>query len=402
MHLKQIYVKNFRNYTEATVNFSTGINILIGENAQGKTSLLEAIYVLALARSHRTHFEREMLRWGSEKAYISGEVVNRYGNLPLTIQFDKQEKIAKANQLKCERLSQYIGKLNVVLFAPEDLDLVKGQPQNRRQFIDRELSQMSPLYLNYLLNYQHLLKQRNTYLKQLQKKEATDRLYLEILSEQLASLAAKIIKIRVQFICQLNNWAKPMHQAISREAEQLNLKYETSIGLPEALLNQAPTASLAGLTEADRMQNQTIEKDIEAQLLVKFKQLQEREIERGISLIGPHRDDLLVLINEQDVKRYGSQGQQRTCVLSLKLAELECMKAILGEYPILLLDDVLSELDNERQTHLLKAIEKRVQTFLTTTSLQGIHFPDIALATCFEIKQGQVTEKTRHMVQPKE
>ena len=371
MHLKSLYLKDFRNYDQVTMDFDPGINVFIGDNAQGKTNLIEAIYMLSLARSHRTAKEREVIRFGADFARIEGRVAKKNGEIPLSLTMTKKGKIAKLNRLQQERLSDYIGAFNVVLFAPEDLELVKGAPQLRRTFIDRELSQMNPTYLYDSSNYQHLLKQRNTYLKQLQRREAHDKLYLNVLTEQLVDFASRMMVQRFQFIQKLEAYAKPIHAQLSMDKETLTLAYQASLTVDEtSTVDQLKTG-----------------------LMDKFQSIQEREIEVGSTQIGPQRDDLKLMINDKVVQQYGSQGQQRTTVLSLKLAEIECMHETLGEYPILLLDDVLSELDDQRQTHLLKTIEKKVQTFLTTTSMEGIQADKIDDPDLFTIKAGQVELK---------
>lgn len=368
MKLDHLSLSNFRNYTEESVDFSPGINVFIGENAEGKTSLLEAIYMLSLARSHRTSNEKEMIRWQTDAAYVSGRLTNKTSEIPLSIRLTKNGKIAKVNHLEQKRLSDFVGHLNVVLFAPEDLDLVKGSPQLRRKFIDRELGQMNPVYLYESVNYQRMMKQRNAYLKQLIQREATDKVYLEILTEQLATSAVQIIQHRQKFTQQLEKWAQPIHHRVSHGKEELTLHYRSPVDL------------------SDTPDDETLYQ----RLMDKIANAKESELQRGITLVGPHRDDLTFKVNGRNVQKYGSQGQQRTTVLSMKLAEIECMKAITGDYPILLLDDVLSELDNERQTHLLKSIEKKIQTFLTTTSLDGIQKNYIDEPRIYQISDGQI------------
>lgn len=368
MILTEITLRQFRNYEALTLAFSSGINVFLGENAQGKTNLMEAIYALSMARSPRTANEKEMIRWQEDGAVLSGKIQRRNGDFPLELQFTKKGKMAKVNHLEQKRLSEYVGKLNVVLFAPEDLDLVKGSPSNRRKFLDMELGQMSQVYLFDLVQYQRLLKQRNTYLKQLLTRQAKDVVYLEVLTEQLAIQAASIIKARITFVEQLEKWADPLHHQISNGKEHLRIRYKSTIDYKKT-----------------DNKDQLYEK-----LLAEQKRVGEREREQGVTLFGPHRDDLVFYVNDKNVHQFGSQGQQRTTVLSMKLAEIECMNEVLGEYPILLLDDVLSELDDDRQTHLLKTIEKKVQTFLTTTSLDGIKRNKIEEPTIFHIEKGSV------------
>lgn len=371
MQLNDIQLNDFRNYEALSVSFSPGINVFIGENAQGKTSLLEAIYMLSLARSHRTSNEKDTIRWQADFARIEGKVSTKTNpHLPLALMITKSGKRAKVNHLNQNRMSDYIGKLNVVLFAPEDLELIKGAPQLRRKFIDMELGQMSPKYLYESVQYNRLLKQRNAYLKRLLYKETQDQIYLDILTEQLATSATNVIYQRLRFVAQLESWAKPIHANISHGLEDLSLTYKGPI----------------------EVKLEMTEEEIYQQLMAKFKERKEHELTRGVTLVGPHRDDLIFKVNGRDVQKFGSQGQQRTTVLSMKLAEIECMHEILGEYPILLLDDVLSELDNERQTHLLKSIQTKVQTFLTTTSLDGIQSDLIQEPRVFNIDGGEIAE----------
>lgn len=371
MILSEITLRNFRNYEDLTLKFSPGINIFLGENAQGKTNLMEAIYALSMARSPRTANEKEMIRWQEERAYLSGKVERRAGDYPLELQFTKKGKIAKVNHMEQKKLSEYVGRLNVILFAPEDLDLVKGPPTNRRKFLDMELGQMDQVYLYELVQYQRLLKQRNLYLKQLLMKRSSDLVYLQVLTEQLATQAASIVKARLNFIRQLEKWADQLHYQISNNKENLAIRYKSAIDYRD-----------------DEDKESLYEK-----LLIEQSRVSNREKEQGMTLFGPHRDDLIFYVNGKNVHQFGSQGQQRTTVLSMKLAEIECMNEVLGEYPILLLDDVLSELDETRQTHLLKTIEKKVQTFLTTTSLDGVRRNQIEEPTIYHISKGSVEKE---------
>ncbi|GAJ57016.1 recombination protein F [Geobacillus thermoleovorans B23] len=259
--------------------------------------------------------------------------------------------------------------MNVVMFAPEDLNLVKGSPQVRRRFVDMEIGQVSPVYIHDLSQYQKLLQQRNHYLKMMQARERSDEAVLDVLTEQLVLLAAKITLRRRQFLSLLEQWAMPIHYEISRGAEQLCIRYEPSVDVSEK-------AELSRIVEA---YSET------------FAAMREREVQRGTTLVGPHRDDIAFFVNGKNVQTFGSQGQQRTTALAVKLAELELIFSELGDYPILLLDDVLSELDDFRQTHLLDAIRKKVQTFVTTTSIDGIKHDIIQEAAIYRVHSGSVT-----------
>lgn len=368
MKLTQLNLQSFRNYQEMSLEFTEGVQIFIGENAQGKTNLMESIYALAMTKSHRTSNDKELIGWDSEQTIIKGVVEKRTNTVPLEVQISKKGKVARVNHLEQRRLSSYLGQLNVILFAPENLNLVKGAPSNRRKFIDMELGQMNPVYLYELVEYQKVIKQRNAYLKQLSLSKSTDYIYLEVLTEQVSKLAASILRYRLDFVDKLEQLAIPIHQEISHQTEQFSLKYRSSFPIEESMSKE----------------------ELYQELLVHYEKNQKREIEHRTTLIGPHRDDVIFYINGKEVQTYGSQGQQRSTVLSLKLAEIELMKEMIGEYPILLLDDVLSELDDERQTHLIKAIENKVQTFLTTTSIDGIKQQFINPPKIFEIQGGKV------------
>lgn len=368
MKLLNIKLRNFRNYEETELLFSPHINVLLGENAQGKTNLLEAIYVLALTRSHRTANDKELINWQSSNAQIAAQIEKQNGVLPLELDLGSRGKKAKVNHLEQAKLSSYVGQLNVILFAPEDLQIVKGAPQKRRKFMDMEFGQMSNKYLYNSSQYLKILKQRNKYLKDLHRQTSTDKVYLSVLSDQLAAFGAEIIFQRLQLIKQLEKFAQQIHSEISQGKETLVLDYHTSI----------PVA------------NQVSVEALYQYLQQQYQQIQAKEIMQATTLLGPHRDDLQFLVNDKNVAAFGSQGQQRTTALALKLAEIDLMKEQTNEYPVLLLDDVLSELDDYRQTHLLTAIQDKVQTFLTTTSLSGVQQELLRDPRIFKIKAGQV------------
>lgn len=368
MHLDRLILKNFRNYDELDIAFDDKVNVIIGENAQGKTNLMEAIYCLAFTKSHRTSKERELIQWNKEYAKIEGRVSKKNQSLPLGIIISSKGKKAKLNHLEQSRLSDFIGALNVVMFAPEDLSLVKGPPQIRRRFIDMELGQIQATYIYHLTQYQKILKQRNSYLKQLQRRETTQVTMLEVLTDQLINHAVEILHKRFSFLMLLRKWAAPIHHKISHNLEELEIIYQPTIDINE---------------NDDKEQ-------IKKSFYRKFQDIQEKEIERGTSLAGPHRDDLKFFVNGMDVQTFGSQGQQRTTALSLKLAEIELIFNEIGEYPILLLDDVLSELDDFRQSHLLNTIQGKVQTFVSTTSVDGIDHETLNKAEIFRVANGTV------------
>ncbi|OEH91992.1 DNA replication/repair protein RecF [Bacillus solimangrovi] len=370
MYIKELTLKNYRNYESCHVEFSNKVNVILGENAQGKTNLMEAIYVLAIAKSHRTSKDKELIFWDKEYAKIDGRAEKRNSSVSLQLVISNKGKKAKVNSLEQKKLSSYIGTINIVMFAPEDLNLVKGSPQTRRRFIDMEIGQVMPVYMHHLSLYQKILHQRNHLLKQLQRRERFDKEILSVMTEQFVQQCAEISKRRFQFLKLLQKWAEPIHHGISRGLEKLEIKYKPSV---------------------DVSQEMDLSKMIEV-YEEKFDKIKDKEIERGVTLAGPHRDDMAFFVNGRDVQVYGSQGQQRTTALSLKLAEIELIKQESGEYPILLLDDVLSELDDFRQSHLLNTIQGKVQTFVSTTSVDGIDHQTLKEADTFEVVNGQISK----------
>lgn len=370
MLIKTLNLQNFRNYTQVALQFQPGLTIITGENAQGKTNLLEAIVMLSLAKSHRTHQDQEMIQWDQKQALIETIIQTLHYETPLSLQLSRKGKIAKVNHLDQAKLSHFIGKLNTVLFAPEDMQLIKGAPTLRRRFMDMELGQARPIYLNTLLQYQRVLKQRNLYLKQFGKTSKFDTVYFDILTTQFIELAEKVIGDRVEFIQQLSALASPIHQRLSNERDTLRLVY---------------------MNGSHEYQSLTMEERI-IFLRQQADHVYTREIEQGITLFGPHRDDFVCYVNDRKAQFYGSQGQQRTIVLSLKLAEVELIHQLTGEYPVLLLDDVLSELDDERQHLLMHDIENKVQTFLTTATIKNLNFTRLNQADVFHVANGKITK----------
>lgn len=368
MHIKQLKLNNYRNYKKLDITFNNKINVIIGENAQGKTNLLEAIYLLAFTKSYRTPRDYELIQWNNEFAKLTSLIQKKGNDTPIEMIIFKGGKKVKLNHIEQQKLSNYIGALNIVMFAPEDLTLVKGPPHIRRRFIDMELGQIQPTYIYHLGQYQKVLKQRNHLLKKLQRDKQPDTTFLTVLTEQLVSHAVVILKKRFEFIELLRKWAIPIHLKLSRELETLKIQYNATIDVSE----------------------QEKEEKIEEKYIEKFNSIKQNEIDRGVTLIGPHRDDLTFFINNKDVKLFGSQGQQRTTALSIKLAEIDLIYNETGEYPILLLDDVLSELDDYRQTHLLNTIQGKVQTFVSTTSIDGIDHETIKKADVFTVIEGTV------------
>ena len=361
MKIYSIELKNFRNYAHCSVEFDPFINILIGQNAQVKTNLLEAIYILSMSKSFKTKIIDELIYFDEDFAKIHGKIMNNQKNLDLEIVLSKLGKKAFINHNEIKKTSDYVGYLNVVLFVPEDLMLIKGSPKLRRRLIDMELSKISPIYMYEFNKYQKLLKERNKYLKLLNEKHLKADDYLEVLSEQMAQLQVQLLKKRIEFVALLNDIAMKMYDYIAGHKEILTIQYKTYY------------------------------KDMSYEGILKdYQKHYQKDIDLKKTNHGIHKDDLWICLNDQDALTYASQGQQRSIVLAMKIALLELVKKEIGEYPILLLDDVLSELDDVRKTKLLNLIDGKVQTFITSTNIDGIHHQVIDKAKKIVIENGCV------------
>jgi len=371
MYINHLHLKNYRNYQELNIDLSKQVNIFLGNNAQGKTNILEAIHFLALAKSHRTSKEKELVQWGQSFSVIKGLFKTDRKELNLEMQFTQKGKKAKINNLEKRKLSEYVGIINVILFGPEDLNLVKGSPINRRRFMDMEISQISTSYIYNLSQYNKIVIQRNNLLKDFNIDNKNKEELLEIWDDQLVVYGAKIIAKRINFIKKLEQWANEILNHLTEKTEELTIIYKPSF----------------------KLDNKSSESEIIEIYKNSLNNIKKQEIYRGTTLLGPHRDDIQFNINDINAQSYGSQGQQRSIALSLKLAEIELIYDETGEYPILLLDDVLSELDQKRQTHLLNTIENKVQTIITTTNTDGIDEKTLLRASIFRVKNGTVKLK---------
>ncbi|MBP2058902.1 DNA replication and repair protein RecF [Lactobacillus colini] len=372
MYLENLSLKDFRNFSKLEVNFDPYVNVFIGANAQGKTNLLEAVYFLALTRSHRTSSDKELINFEAKSATLQGLVHKSQVEVDLKMRLTPKGKLAWVNRLQQKKLSRYVGQMNAILFSPEDLSLVKGGPAIRRRFMNLEFSQINPEYLYFSNQYQQVLQQKNNYLKQLASHKVYDQVFLDVLSEQLAGIAAEIIYRRFKYVAALNTYAQDAHSNISNGQEDLQVQYHPSI---------------SGLSSDDSVE------EIYQQVIANFKKNKISEIRTGLTLSGPHRDDLIFTINGKNAREFASQGQQRTIALSLKLAEIQLVHQLTSEYPILLLDDVMSELDYKRQTSLLSYIYGKTQTFITTTDLEGISWEKIKSPKIFHLESGNIVKE---------
>ena len=359
MIIESLELKNYRNYRELKLPLHPGSNLLYGDNAQGKTNILEAIYLCAATKSHRGSKDRELIRFEEEEAHIRLNL--RKNDVPYRIDMHLKKDRAKGiavNGVPIRRASELFGTLNVVLFSPEDLSIVKNGPSDRRRFCDMELCQLDRSYVHSLVNYNKALLQRNRLLKDLSFEPELAGT-LEIWDSQLIRYGSELIRAREAFIEMLDPLTSEIHGEITSGKEKMRVSYEKNISVPEY------EAAMKKAGAADRKLKTTT--------------------------VGPHRDDIGFFVNEKDLRKFGSQGQQRTGALSLKLSEIELMKRASGDWPVLLLDDVLSELDTERQRHLLNAIS-RTQTILTSTGMENLMEGHFRIDRKFRIMEGTAEE----------
>ena len=361
MNIRSIELKNFRNYENLEISFDEGTNILFGDNAQGKTNILEAAYMSGTTKSHKGSRDKEMIRFGEEEAHLKTVVVRggREYQIDMHLKKNRAKGIA-IDKIPIKKASELFGILNIVFFSPEDLNIIKNGPAERRRFLDSELCQLDRIYLADLTNYNKILAQRNKLLK--------DMIYRPGLSDtlpvwdmQLIETGKKIIRRRKQFVDELREIVSDIHYRISGGKEELFLKYESNID--DIFFED----ELSRAKEKDKKLCQTS--------------------------VGPHRDDLLFSIGDVDIRKYGSQGQQRTSALSLKLSEIELVRKSISDTPVLLLDDVLSELDSSRQNYLLNNISD-TQTIITCTGLDEFVRNRFTVNRVFEVIAGHVYERS--------
>lgn len=344
MMINYFKLQNFRNYKDETIEFLPGINILIGDNGQGKTNLIEGIYYLLTGKSYRVQKEHELLSWDQSEFHLHGDFLMAAHKVSLESHYKNKKKMVKVNQVPCQRLSDFVGTINVIFFSPDDLVMIKGGPLERRRFLDLHIAQMRPGHVSLLNAYNKVIQQKSALLKSLVSK-SLKYTQLQLWNEQLITLGEKIIRNRVDLTKKLQNVADLIYGNLTFQKEKLNVTY---IALGNNNVNEA-------ISEFPKLLNDKLE----------------QEIERQMVLIGPHRDDVQILLNDKPARLFASQGQQRSIVLSLKLAELELIRQEKGEYPLLLLDDVLSELDRFRRDYLMNFIESSgIQTLITMTSAE--------------------------------
>lgn len=369
MIVSEILLKNYRNYENIKIKFNSKINILIGDNAQGKTNILESIYFLSITKSYRTPDDNILINSGKEFCKINAKLKeNRLLNR-VEIILNKEGKTINYNNSNIKRISDFIGVFKVIIMAPEDLEIIKGSPSIRRNLLNIELSKISKEYIVKYNEYNKLLKMRNDYLKVLMTNGNADYRYLDIITEKLIERAVYIYKERFIFLEKINTKIKNIYESISGIIN-LSIKYIPNI-------------------EIKKFDDESIRKALKHKLY-KYR---EKEISLGITIYGPHRDDFDFLLEEKDIKLYGSEGQQKLAIVALKLALVYVFSEIDGKMPVLLLDDIFSELDRKKKNKLIDYINNVGQVIITTNDIRDINKNKLNDATVFEIKNKNIIEK---------
>lgn len=360
MYIESVELKNFRNYQELHMDFHKGTNVLYGDNAQGKTNVLESLYLCGTTKSHKGSRDREMIRFGEEEAHVKLQVKKQDVSYRIDMHLKKNKsKGVAVNGIPIHKASELFGILHVVFFSPEDLNLIKEGPAARRRFIDLELCQLNRLYVHSLIQYNKVVLQRNKLLKDLVFRPQEEET-LDVWDMQLARYGKEVVKYRREFVRELNTLIADIHKNLSGGLETLEIQYEPNVD------------------------EDAFEKEL--------ARSRAQDIKQKTTLTGPHRDDLSFLINGVDIRKFGSQGQQRTAALSLKLSEIDLVKRVSGEEPVLLLDDVLSELDGSRQNQLLSVI-RRTQTIVTCTGLDDFLSHHFQIDKIFRVVKGTLVEE---------
>ena len=369
MIIKSIKLTNFRNYVHLNLKFNDKMNIFIGKNAQGKTNILESICVLALTKTYKNGVEPNLITFNKKKALIKGKIRDDKLIKDLEISIEEGKKNYKINNNEIRKLSEYISNLNIIVFTPEDLEIIKGSPSVRRNLINMELSQISHKYLNTYNEYNKILKVRNEYLKLLLTSSVADKKYLDVVTEKLIEKAIIIYKERKKYIDFINLNINSIYKKITKE-EGLCIIYEPNVEI-----------------------NDFSSENIYKVLKDKFDREYKKELNYGMTLYGPHRDDFIFSLNDKNLKYFGSQGQQKVSILSFKLSEIEIFENYRKTKPILLLDDIFSELDIAKRNKLLEYVNKDIQSIITTTDLKSIKSKYTNDAYIYEIENGIIERR---------
>ena len=361
MYIKEIYLKNFRNYEDSKIPFQEKINIILGKNGQGKTNLLEGIYILSMGKSFRTKKDSEMIMFSKDIFQVKGSFIKDGKDLSVEMRFSKQEKLFKIDGIEKRKNADLLENVYTVIFSPEDLKIIQEDPDKRRKFVDRQLFQIKPLYYKDLAKYKKVIKNRNVTLKE----EFVDEGLLDIWDDYLIDSGTKVMTERKEIIEKLDSISHEIHNKITNGKEKLRIEYESDIKKGESIEQQ-----------------KSIIKDV-------LKENRLKDIERRTTTKGPHTDDIRITIDGIDARKFGSQGQQRTAALALKLAELRIIKEETGEDAILLLDDVLSELDADRQNYLINSF-KNNQIFISAAEISEKVLNKLPDGKIYNISNGKI------------
>lgn len=368
MILKKIELHNFRNYEKLMTRFYKGINIIYGDNAQGKTNLLESIYVLGLTKSHRSFIDNNLIKNNCESLLIKGTVSGDLFDKNLQIVIDNKSKSYEIDGLSVKKVSDYISNVNIIIFYPDDLEVLKGSPQLRRKYLNMELSQLYNSYFVVLNDYNKLLKMRNEYLKKMNKGQNFDMNYFDIITSYLIEKAIIIYQMRYKFIEKINETCAQIYKDIMG-LDGFHIEYISNLKIKDMK-----------------------DPKLKEKLFEQYRNQLDYEQRMCITTLGPHKDDFNFMVGSNNLKLYGSQGQQRVAVLTLKLAEIPIFKKYKETTPILLLDDVFSELSDDKKNNLIKYISKDIQTIITTTELNNLDGRLVKKAKLFKIEKGKLTK----------
>ncbi len=368
MRLTKINLLNFRNYKKCNIKFNETVNVFIGNNFQGKTNILESIYVLALTKSYRTNNDDNLKNKDSDNYKIKGEVKTGKYAKTLEIKVLANEKKVFINDTNIKKISDYVSNLNVILFSPEDIEKIKGSPSLRRDLLNIEISQISKQYINNYNEYNKILKMRNDYLKLIYTNSISDYRYLDILTDNLIDRAAFIYNERSLFINKINNRIGEIYEKLT-DISGLKIIYEASIDFSNNI------------------------DELKKRLREKYQNNLQKEIIAGMTLYGPHRDDFHFYIDDKDLKYFGSQGQQKLSMIAFKLSEISIFEEVVGTKPILLLDDIFSELDKVKKNRLINYINEDIQVIITANDTAGISKKLLKNAYIFKVENGKIIAK---------
>ena len=370
MKISKINLLNFRNYSKLNLQLNENMNIFIGNNAQGKTNILESIHLLALTKSYRSINDFDLVKFGKDKAIIKGRIKNNGIIKDLEISLEKGKKTLYLNKNIIKRTADYISNLLIISFSPDDLEIIKDSPSVRRNILNIQISQLSKLYLNTYNEYNKLLKTRNEYLKLLLTNSLSDKNYFDIITEKLIEKAVIIYKMRKEYIDLVNINLSSIYSEIGTTNDELSIVYE-------------PNVEIIDFSDDS----------IKDYLKKIYKKNYIKELNNGMTLFGPHRDDFSFLLNNNNLKMYGSQGQQKLAIISYKLSEISIFEDMSGNKPILLFDDIFSELDIKKRNRLLKYVENNIQSIITTTDIKNINKKFLSNASIFEVIDGNIVRK---------